>query len=731
MLYDSKGLISDKADIFARHDFLEVIRITPARPLFMATLYMNYLLTAMEPYSFRLVNVMFLAAAGVALALMILFILEIPGCSPKTTHRQKSVISFFAALLFVVHPLQTFAVLYIWQRSAIMGCFFYFSAVAVYVGARSGRFGGAAPVYVVTSILLFAGLMSKENLGTLPVVLVLVELILFRQNLRQVMRRAIVIALISVPPAVAYSILIGNLYGSAAVYAPGFFAQLHANYVESGLTPLQVGLSECRVLFSSLITIMVPFVAWPQLIKAEIISRSLLEPPTTSVALAGVIGLLATSVALIRKSPLTAFGILFFLVTFALESLAVAQFLFFGYRAILPMAGVLLILAQALAAVTAHCHGKIPRKYLKPVVSVAALVPLIGLAAITWSQSRTWNPTRFWERAFEELPPFSGNVQLAPYVTVLMSYGRQVVDAGRYGEGIKILARAVRRGCDPAQPDRPPMPDLRVTGRSRVPLADIKSIPAPCPGMTPVYHSAYYELGVAMLKLGADKEAIRMFRCALALRPDLAAATNGLGEAFLRQGDTQEAVRLFRKAIEMQPGCAAAINNLGNVMLGTGKVSEAIDLYRKGIAVAADSPELHNNLGAALMRQGEVSPARQEFRKAVTMNPQFAKARVNLAIASLKMHAIPEALANLNAAIEINPDLARLRPRQHSNIRASCEGRGNPTGSLASPLSSCPNHGPDEPNLVRDRPDESPSAQSQRLPGSPRPGVSVPRDFSV
>jgi protein O-mannosyl-transferase len=656
MIYDSKAWIADKAHIFASRDPLEVIRITPGRPLLMMSLYVNFLLTGMDPAYFRLANAMCLAATGVALALMIFFVLGTPGSSAKVPAPQRWWISLFAGLLFVVHPLQTFAVLYIWQRGAIMGCFFYFSAVAVYVGARSEKLGPVTPAYILTGVLLFAGLMSKENLGTLPVMLVLAELILFRQSIRNTMRRAIIIAFISCVPALLYSILTSNLHSVAAVHPPGFFVRLRENYADSGLNPLEVGLSECRVLFSYLATIVVPFVHEPQLIRAETISRSLLDPRITLVAFLGTLSLLGIGIGLVRKNPLTSFGILFFIITFSLESLAVAQFLFFGYRALLPMAGVLLIMAQALCTLLYHSRRALPKAYFTPAVGLAALLPVICFAAITCSQSRTWDPSQFWERAFAELPPFSGNVELTPYVTVLMSYGGQLVDSDRDTEAIDILSQAIRIGCGHEQPGAMPgsHPRSRVSGPG--PVLDIKA--APCPEMKSGFEPAYYNLGIIALRLGDFAESATMFRAALALRPDFAAAINGLGESLLRSGDAPEAARLFRKAIDMEPSCTAAINNLGNVLLGTGKASDAIDLYRKGIALTAGSPQLHNNLGAALLGQGRVPQARDEFRRAVTLKPRFAKAWGNLGLASLRMGDIPAAMENLNAALAIDPGLS-------------------------------------------------------------------------
>ena len=135
----------------------------PARALFMLSLYANYALTGMDPYYFRLTNTAILAGAGLALAWLILVLLEIPSLRVPGTPKEKRAIGLFMGLLFVAHPLQTYVVLYDWQREAIMACLFYFAALAVYLGVRSGRFRNEGLGYTLTAVLFFAGLAEQRK----------------------------------------------------------------------------------------------------------------------------------------------------------------------------------------------------------------------------------------------------------------------------------------------------------------------------------------------------------------------------------------------------------------------------------------------------------------------------------------------------------------------------------------------------------------------------------------
>ena len=91
MVYDSAAWIVGKEQVFATHDLLQVISIVASRALFMLSLYANYALTGMDPYYFRLTNTAILAGAGLALAWLILVLLEIPVAeSARNAEREAS-----------------------------------------------------------------------------------------------------------------------------------------------------------------------------------------------------------------------------------------------------------------------------------------------------------------------------------------------------------------------------------------------------------------------------------------------------------------------------------------------------------------------------------------------------------------------------------------------------------------------------------------------------------------
>ncbi len=172
MIYDSKVWVSDKAYIFSEGDLGKILSIFPERPLFMLILYLNYLLFGMDPFFFRLVASVFSAAAGLALVLLAHKIFHSPTLETRTSETNTTWVIILLGLLFVIHPLQSFAVLYIWQNQVVLACLFYFSALAVYLTGATNQEGRRTKRYLLCAILFFFGLVSKENTSTLPVAMV-------------------------------------------------------------------------------------------------------------------------------------------------------------------------------------------------------------------------------------------------------------------------------------------------------------------------------------------------------------------------------------------------------------------------------------------------------------------------------------------------------------------------------------------------------------------------------
>ena len=325
-----------------------------------------------------------------------------------------------------------------------MAYLFYFSTLAMYLAVRSGRFRHTVPAYILTAILFLGGLLSKENLATVPVVLGLAEVILFRQGFKDLLKRALIVALITVPPIIGYILVTRYFHGTAGANSWEMFSRIAGYYKYSEQAPLQVVLTESRVLFSYLFMGLAPFFFTPEFVRAETVSTSLLDPPVTLAACSGIIALIAVAVALFRKNPLISFGIVFYLVVLIPECLLIPQYLFFGYRAILPMAGPLLLIGVAILAILQWARAKLSARTFRPAVALASILPVICLAAVTFSSAKSWNALQFWMNPASQLPTYSEKVESVPYLDITLNCMSSLMVSRNYCEAIETLWKGER-----------------------------------------------------------------------------------------------------------------------------------------------------------------------------------------------------------------------------------------------------------------------------------------------
>ena len=204
---------------------------------------------------------------------------------------------------------------------------------------------------------------------TLPVILALAEITLFRRSMKQAAGRMVIIACITAPALLAYIFIAHGLHGQESVVPRGFLDRLYHQYAKSGLSLFEALLTESRVWWEYVRCVVWPFAQDVPLLRAEIVSRSLWSPPATIFACAGALAIVALGAAFVRRLPVISFGLLWFVVTLIPESVLIPQYLYFGYRAILPMAGLLIALGWGtvdrsrkagdarIPAKAVHCNG--------------------------------------------------------------------------------------------------------------------------------------------------------------------------------------------------------------------------------------------------------------------------------------------------------------------------------------------------------------------------------------
>lgn len=653
MYYDSVGYLELNEHIFASRDVLKVIEIFPQRPVSMLTFYFNYLIWGMNPIYFRLVNSVILAMTAFIAALAYILILEIAGPPASGRSTEKQFVGLFLGIVFLVHPIQTYFVDYIWQRIALLSCFFYVCALTAYLAARSGRIRHTAAGYVLCLALFCLALASKENAVTLPAVLILAEIAFFWEGWKNLLKRAAVFAVILLVLVGILSFL-ERAHGSAGE-SPGIFATIAEYYQESNLTLAQVVISQCRVLFSYLELILVPIPSNVRFATAQVIFSSPLESASIMAAVIGALAIVGAGIYLLRKRPLTGFGLLFFLVNLAPESLLVPKFLFLAYRASLPMFGLLLVLADGLLEILARTRSVREQKwYLGPVpAAILAAVSIAVMSLTTVSKANLWrDPVLFWSDIVEGLPPYAENVEKQIRLHALDSLG---VALHRQGKNLEAVA-TLRRGLEISPIYIPSYVNLAAAYLALGDTAEAEASMKKAVEIEPQAPRAQFALGEFYLKQDRLSEALFHMQKAAGLAPSDPRYLTGLGTVLLRQGNASGAISVFLRAIDLTPGFDEAHYNLGDAYVSLGMDREAAVQFNSALELKRENWQAHNSLGLLLAKSGDLKEAAAHFRQALLLSPRNWRIHNNLGVLLAKSGNHAEAAAHFEKAVRHNPE---------------------------------------------------------------------------
>lgn len=150
--------------------------------------------------------------------------------------------------------------------------------------------------------------------------------------------------------------------------------------------------------------------------------------------------------------------------------------------------------------------------------------------------------------------------------------------------------------------------------------------------------------------------AVALYREAQTVIPNDAIQFYNLSLALDRLGDTKAEEAALERAVQLRPDLAPAQNQLGYLAAQAGDAPTAERYFRKAIAAAPEYAEAENNLGTLLAGQSQDTEAEQYFRAAVTSNPRLTDAWINLAATLAGASRYSEAKQAASSALRVDPD---------------------------------------------------------------------------
>jgi len=186
-------------------------------------------------------------------------------------------------------------------------------------------------------------------------------------------------------------------------------------------------------------------------------------------------------------------------------------------------------------------------------------------------------------------------------------------------------------------------------------------------------------LAVILARQGKIDQAIAHFREVLKYRPNDSDVSREIDRLLAQHKKTtaaqlyskanilagenkfEEAINCYNKVIQLQPDHALAYNNLGNVLFLQGKHGPALDNYSKALKLKPDYAPIYNNIGSVLSSQSKYEAALANFSKALELDPGFARAYYNMAVVFTRQGKKDLAITAYRQTLQIDPDYPQAR----------------------------------------------------------------------
>lgn len=566
------------------------------RPIFTLSLAADYFLWGEKPFGYHLTNIILHVIASVVFYFLALKFLK------------NDVASFFAGLLFSVHPVHAEAVAWISARNEMLSAIFMLSSFYMYILYKEY----ARLIHVIFSILLFSlSLLSKETAVTLPAIILLYELCCGDGKSKKAIQWPVLYGLIVVLYIILRTIILKYTWGNHPLSwrlftAPGIIIE----YLRLLVFPINL-----EVFYD------IP-------IKKSFFTQGVLSP----LFLLGV--LFSCLILLLRYDKKIFFSMVFILI------------------ALFPVSGLIAFTSPALMA---ERYLYIPSIGFS--LAIGAISSLV-LNNIGMFNSRQKNIPATPVQTFSSKPKvivISGGILLIAVLSVL-NFQRNY----KWSDDYTFMTQMVKDAPDSAFARFSLGTIYDNLGRLEEASREYQS----AIGLNPDYVEAHNDLGIVYDKQGKFDEAVREYQTALKLRPEHIEAHNNLGIVYEKQGRYDDAVIEFQTILRIRPDSINAHKNLGMVLKKLSRYEEAIKEFRDAIKISPEDAVLHNSLGAVFFEQRQFDDASREFRTSVRLSPDYAEAHNNLGLIFRNQKQFDEAAREFHTALKLDPDYAEA----HNNL---------------------------------------------------------------
>ncbi len=569
------------------------------RPLSIFTFVLNYHFNQLDVWYYHLVNLMVHLANACLVWWLIMLIFSTPVLRDNPISRHRKVLAFFAAILFVTHPLATQSVTYIVQRMSALAALFYFLSLALYVKGRLFEKENKIKYlfFAASFISAVLGVFTKENAITLPFMIIVFEIFFLQTkrpsiNFKDYRVLLLIFAFLGI-------IAIIPLKLSFNVFKP-IQPSFGNDFV---ITPLNYFYTQFTVILKYIQLLILP--VHQNLDYDFRISNSFFELRTI-LSFIAVLAILVFAVFLFKKNRIVSFGIFWFFITISIESSFIPiNDLIYEHRTYLPSFGFFLIVVTVI-------YQFLWKKNKNMAVAIFVVLALV-YTVFTYQRNKVWkSELSLWTDVISKSPNKARAVNNRGFLFLkLQQYDKAVID----------FTKAIE--------------------------------------LHPKWAVTYYNRGVAYEKLGALDKAMADYTTAISYDSKYSDAYYNRGLIFGNHGQMNEAISDFSKSIESQPyNNSKAYYNRGVTYAATQQWLKSIDDFTVVINEDGKNAKAYSNRGVAYANLKQWDKAIEDYTKAIEIEPNFGSTYNNRGNAYLNLGQYDKALADYTNAAEIDPGLS-------------------------------------------------------------------------
>ena len=623
--FDDLSFIVNNPTIRSLGNIEAIFSYWPARCVGFLSFALNYYFHQLQVSGYHMVNIALHICAAMLVFWLMNLTLSVPLAKDQKLAKGRRVISLCAALIFLVHPIQTETLNYVFQRVTILATIFYLASLCFYIksvainkDARSKRRD-----YILSLLIAFVGMFTKEIIVTFPLTLVVYDLLFLKVEKRWNWRRVL-------PFFILFACLPLFEFFTGPLIASCFNSVLRNLKDTSGIYLL----TQFRVILTYIRLVVFPFC---QNIEYDYYPSHSLWEFSTLFSFLSLVALLISAIRLSSRYRLLSFGVFWFFITLLPESSILALLnRIFEHRLYLPMVG-FSIFAAVLIYYLAH---------KRRAVLISILAILITLySTLSYMRNIVWrDDLTLWSDAISKSPH-----KLRPYNERGLFY----LERGMFDESIADFSLALQ--INPYYLDgycnRAHAYELKKEYQSAFTDYD-KALT-----VNPNYTKAYINRGTLYYVLKDNAKAIADYQRAVSIDSGDAMAFTDLAIVYSAVERKEDAVVNLRKALKIDPGYLLAYQTLVRLYQALGKGEEIHALYKMAIDNQVEYFDAYYNMAQVYSQAGREAEAIALYNKAVALNPYSAEAYSNLGALYCGIGRNSMAVAVLQKALALNPRL--------------------------------------------------------------------------